>query len=168
MRTSVNLGPLRNNMSRFTRQGVTTIAVLLTVLLLLLLSGCTTYATRDARNAEYAWLALDAVDTAQTVTIARSPECLYEADPLAVFVYGTEHPSTGRVLMTNAVLAYGHYQLGGWIDRHTERAFAQESPARGGWYVTRAAFYVVSFLSTGIAVTNNAAMGIHPFSRVRC
>lgn len=163
----------------FTPPGVSVIAVLLTLLVILLLSGCAaimpvgslperTYATKAAHRAELAWLTLHAVDTAQTVTIARSPDCLREANPLASAVYGSDHPSPQRVLLTNVALGWAHYELGGWLDRNTERAFVEDSGARGGWYVARGAYYAVSFLGTGLAVSNNASQGIRPFSRVEC
>jgi hypothetical protein len=163
-------------MKHFTTPGLSVITLLLTLLLLLVLSGCAaimplperTYETRAAQTAELGWLALHAVDTAQTVTIARSPGCLREANPIASAIYGTDHPSPERVMLTNVALGWVHYELGGWLDRNTQRAFAEESGARGGWYVARGAFYVVSFLGTGSAVGGNYSMGIKPFSRMEC
>jgi hypothetical protein len=149
----------------------------LALALLLAVTGCETIPTAPAgftnpttRRAEYAWLALDVVDTMQTVTIARSPDCLYEADPLARMLYGSAHPSVGRVLGVNAAMAGAHYQLGAWLDRNTERALSDEDNSNAGlWYVGRAAFYGLSFLGSGTAVIGNVQLGIKPLSHVtRC
>ncbi len=124
-----------------------------------------TYTNDTTRKAEYTWLAMHAMDTAQTVTIARSPECLVEANPLAVAIYGGEHPSPQRVLATNIALGFVHAKVGAWLDERTESALLDpDNHAVGGWYVARGAFYVVSFLSTGIAIGGNAERGVQPFS----
>lgn len=161
-------------MKNFTPSGLSTIGLLLVILLVLLMSGCastlprSTYETKGAHRAELAWQALAAYDTAQTVTIARSPDCLREGNPLASAVYGSDTPSPQRVLVTNLALAWAHYEVGGWLDRRTQAAIAADSPNRGAWYVGRGAFYVVSFLGSGLAVGNNASLGIRPFSRMEC
>jgi hypothetical protein len=125
------------------------------------------YASQGAATAEAVWLGMHALDTAQTVTIARSPACLREADHVAATIYGSEHPSESRVLVTNVALGALHYYVGGWLDRGTERALADpDNEYVGLWYVSRGAFYVFSFLGTGIAVTGNASMGIKPFSHM--
>jgi uncharacterized protein YceK len=146
-------------MKNFTAPGLSTIGLLLLVLvILLLLSGCATYETRGAHTAELVWQGMNAVDTAQTVTIARSPTCWHEADRLAAGVYGSQNPAPSRVLATNALLAWGHYELGAWLDRRTEAEGREDSGI--GWYVARGAFYTFSFLGTGLAVTNNSTRGI--------
>jgi type II secretory pathway pseudopilin PulG len=142
---------------------------LVLVIVLWLLAGCSvldaTYTNDTTRKAEYTWLAMHAIDTAQTVTIARSPTCLREADPLAVAIYGTDHPSPQRVLATNIALGFVHAKVGAWLDERTEAALIDpDSRSVGGWYVARGAFYVVSFLSTGIAIGGNESRGVKPFS----
>lgn len=138
------------------------------------MAGCATYGpestyrTRSAAIAEQVWLGVHGLDTAQTVTIARTPECLWEDEPAAVAVYGTKHPSESRVLATNALLGTLHYYVGGWLDRRTEMAIDQDSPSRGAWYVTRAAFFGISLVASSRAVINNRGLGIKPFSKHPC
>lgn len=142
------------------------------VLLAALLTGCAGprlgFATYEARNAELLWQAMHALDTAQTVTIARSPECLYEKARLAQMVYGTKHPSVERVLATNTAGAALHWAAGSWLDRATERSFAREGSQRGTLYVARIAYYSLSFMGTGTAVVGNVQLGIKPNSRKEC
>ncbi len=123
------------------------------------LGGCT---TTPPSGVESAWLAVHAIDTAQTVTIARNPGCLYERNKLAAALYGSKHPSVGRVLATNTAMAALHWQVGAWLDRHTDRAFAEESDNRGALFVGRVAYYGLSFLGSGSAVVGNVRLGIKP------
>lgn len=126
----------------------------------LALSGCalvTPYTNDTTRNVEYTWLAMDAVDTAQTVRIARNPSCLREANPLAASVYGGDHPTPGRVIATNAVLAYAHYEIGAWIDKRTEAAAIDpDDTSYNGWYLFRSAWHGFALIGTGYAVLHNA------------
>lgn len=126
------------------------------------------FATSGARNAEMVWQGIHLVDTAQTVTIARSAPCLYEANPLASAVYGSKHPSVARVVTTNAAMGALHWTVGSWLDRRTEHALQREAGSVGAWYVLRGAFYVVSIAGSGGAVAGNVRLGVRPLSRVRC
>lgn len=135
------------------------------------LSGCevldATYTNDTTRKAEAVWLGMHALDTAQTVTIARSPTCLREANPLASAIYGSDSPSPQRVIATNLALGWAHAKFGAWLDERTERAILDpRSESVGGWYIARGAYYVVSFLGTGIAIGNNASRGVGPFTRM--
>lgn len=142
----------------------TTIALLSS----LMLTACAVGPDRT-RGAELTWLALHAVDTAQTVTIAKSPDCLYEKNPLAVAVYGTKHPSVARVLVTNTVMAGVHYTVSGWWDRHVAAADADiENDNAALWHMGRFAWYAASFVGSGSAVVNNVRVGIKPLSTARC
>lgn len=126
------------------------------------------FATSGARNADLAWQGIHLLDTAQTVTIARSAPCLYERNPLAAAVYGSKHPSVARVVTTNAAMGALHWAAGSWIDRRTERAMQREAGSVGAWYVARGAYYVMSILGSGAAVAGNVQLGVRPLSRVRC
>lgn len=141
-------------------------------LLGLQLTGCevlnASFENDTTRKAEYTWLAMHAVDTMQTVTIARSPECLREANSLAAAIYGSDHPSAGRVVATNLALAFVHAKVGAWLDERTERAMFNDTDTRGGWYMARGMYYVVSFLGTGIAVGGNVTRGVKPLSHMDC
>jgi hypothetical protein len=143
---------------------------LLLLCALVTLTGCQSlqFDNSSTRNAEVAWQAMHVVDTLQTVTIARSPECLYEKNPLAAMLYGSKHPSVGRVLTINSSMALLHWRTGAWLDRGAERALANDSDNIGLWYVARGGYYVLSFLGTGSAVVGNFQLGVKPASKVRC
>jgi hypothetical protein len=144
--------------------------VLSCILAALALTACAStapsfrFAAPATRNAELGWLALHTVDTLQTVTIARSPDCLYEKSPLARMVYGTDHPSVSRVLMTNTGMAVLHWGMGSMLDRHAEAG----GDNVGVWYSARIAFYTMSFIGTGSAVIGNVRLGIKPATTMRC
>lgn len=136
----------------------------------MLATGCSSlrFQNDSTRTAELSWQAIHAIDTAQTVTIARSAPCLYEANPLAAAIYGSEHPSVRRVLATNAAMASLHWAVGSWLDRRTERALQRESGSVGAWYVLRGAYYLLSILGSGAAVAGNVQLGVRPLSHMRC
>ncbi len=102
--------------------------------------------------------ALMLYDTAQTVTIARNPDCLREANPLAFF--GNEHPSEREVLLFNAAYIVGHWLLARKLDE-----LASQST---GWARARRVYQVLTFAGHGAAVANNVALGIRPFSNYSC
>lgn len=106
-------------------------------------SGCANVPT-----AEYAWQSLNAIDTEQTVTITHSP-CLYESDSRAAWLYGSQRPTTRRVLLTNAALATLHFYAASWIDRHD-------------WPAVEWLFYGASFAYSAQAVVHNQRLGIPP------
>jgi hypothetical protein len=141
---------------------------LLCAALALAACGPMRFANDATRNVELSWLALHAVDTAQTVTIAKSPGCFYERSPLAQMVYGTKHPSVGRVVTTNTVMAAAHWGMGAMLDRHTEAALADDSGNAGLWYAARVSYYAMSFMGTGSAVVGNVRLGIKPLSHQEC
>lgn len=148
------------------------IAALIVVLLLLFLCGCTTTPgvfprEHGSRVAEKVWLTLDAVDTMQTVQIARNPTCFREANPVAATMYGSEHPSARTVAVTNVVLALVHSSVSRWFDDGVARAQARHDDSVGPWYVGRIAWHTVSILGTGAAVAGNFSKGIGPTS-ARC
>ena len=121
------------------------------------------YQNRQIATAETVWQGLHAIDTAQTVTIARSPDCLSETG-LNQYFYGTQHPTESRVLATNAALSLGHYYLGGFLDRKAEDASNPDSL----WPVLRRSFYISSFITTGLAVYGNSYQSVKPFSTRKC
>lgn len=147
-------------------------ALCLVLFIVASLSGCSLvapYTNDTTRTVERTWLVMHAVDTAQTVTIARSPTCLREADPVAANIYGSEHPSAGRVIAINAALGYAHYRIGGWIDYRTQQAAIDpDDTSYGGWYLFRAAWHGVALIGTGFAVVHNAQAHVGPFSAETC
>lgn len=133
-------------------------------------AGCAPmqFATTGGRNAELSWQAIHLIDTAQTITIARSPNCLYERDPVAAAVYGSKNPSVGRVVITNAAMGALHWAAGSWLDRHAEYALHRDTGSAGAWYIARGGYYALSLLGSGAAVVGNVRLGVRPLARVRC
>lgn len=150
------------------------VALILALLLLIMLGGCATVEPgrmfpreHGSRVAEKVWLALDTVDTMQTVQIAKHPQCFREANPVAASIYGSEHPKAGRVVLTNVVLALVHSRVSRWFDDGVSRARLRDDDSVGPWYVGRIAWHAVSIAGTSAAVADNFSQGIGPTS-VRC
>lgn len=150
------------------------IAFLILALLLLFTTGCATVAPdglfpreHGSRVAEKTWLTLHAVDTMQTVQIARRPECYRESNPFASAVYGSDTPSESRVLVTNVALAFVHSAVSRWFDDNVAASQLADDGNVGGWYVGRIAWHTVSLLGTGGAVIGNFSIGLTPTS-ARC
>lgn len=116
-------------------------------------------------RAEGAWLVLDAVDTAQTIQLAKHPTCYRETDRAAVWLYGDEHPSPARVALTNVVLALGHTMVTAWLDDEVDAH--RNTNNYGPWVVTRVVWHAVSLGASGAAVINNFGKGLTPTS-ARC
>ena len=117
--------------------------------------------------AEYAWQGLHAVDTYQTMQIARNPQCFEEADPLTRTLIGS-HPSEAEVAAVMIAYSIGHAYVSGWLRERTEDAFERETPARGGWYVARAVWTVGGLLAKGAVVAHNNSIGLGPVNREDC
>lgn len=148
------------------------VAALAVVLLLFICTGCTTTPgmfprEHGSRVAEKVWLTLDAVDTMQTIQIARNPSCFREANPLAARLYGSDQPKPRTVMVTNVVLALVHSSVSRWFDDGVARAQARDDDSVGPWAVGRIAWHTVSILGTGAAVASNFSQGIGPTS-ARC
>lgn len=130
------------------------------------------FASKGARNAQLGLSALMLVDTAQTVTIARNPDCLSEGNQIAAAIFGTEHPSPSRVLITNAVYIAAHWALGAFLDRKAETIdfddLENDHARRQRWKLARNVYQVATGFGHGFAVTNNHSIGIKPFSQFTC
>lgn len=143
-------------------------------LLFAALSGCAALPTfmqptnEVSQDAEGGWLFLDAVDTLQTVQIARHPQCYHEADGIADKLYGSAHPSVGEAVGINTVLALGHLAVAAWLDREVDKHLAADAAmpgldSVGPWYSARIVFHTVSIGGTSYAVLNNFSNGISPW-----
>lgn len=73
------------------------------VIAISLLSGCTALETRESQ----AWLALHAVDTIQTIDMARDRLCYEERDSITRSLIG-RHPSDGEVIAWSVGMAGLH------------------------------------------------------------
>lgn len=116
-------------------------------------------------HAEGAWLVLDAVDTLQTIQLAKHPACYRETDVAAVWLYGSDHPAPARVALTNLVLAIGHTMVTAWLDDRVDAN--ANTDAYGPWVVTRFVWHAISLGASGGAVINNYSKGLTPTS-ARC
>lgn len=140
------------------------------------LTGCasTGFATDSGRNRQIGLTGLMAVDTAQTVTIGRSSDCLYEANPIAAAVFGSATPSPQRVLLTNTVYIAAHWLLGSYLDRKANPSVdfsvsAEQDIARANrWKTAQRVYQIATFVGHGAAVMNNEARRIKPFSSYEC
>ncbi len=145
------------------------------IFLMIALTGCSSlgFVSRQSLDKQIGLTALMLADTAQTVTIARS-SCLYEANPIAAGVFGSEHPSPQRVLLINAVYIAAHWAAGSWLDRKAESPVDLSVDAitdvrrRQRWRVLRSTYQWATLIGHGAAVTSNAANGIKPFSSYHC
>lgn len=106
-----------------------------------LLSGCQSV---PPAYGEAAWQALHAVDTAQTLHVARSPECYYERAPLTRALVGA-HPSEAEV----AAVMLGYALLHRYLTEHLE----------GRWLRV---YQATSFISTARNVVRNHNIGLRP------
>lgn len=145
---------------------------ILAVVALLVLGGCAALPmpfqpiTQDTSNAaEGAFLVLATVDTLQTVQIAKHPACYYERDPLARALYGTRHPSVGKVIGVNLVMITAHTMVASWLDdkvaAENARYDTEDKYGVGPWYGARFLFHAVSLLAEGSATLGNYNRGIH-------
>jgi hypothetical protein len=137
-------------------------------------AGAFDFARPEGRNAQLALTGLMAIDTAQTVTIGRSPDCLREGNPLASAVFGTDRPSPERVLLTNAVYMTGHWLLGAYLDRKANAPIDLSVSAeadiakRERFRWLKKIYHFATGLGHGVAVARNQAIGIKPFSTFEC
>lgn len=117
----------------------------------------------DSSTAEGAFIVLAAADTAQTMHLKSGTNCGYEADPFAAALYGTTHPSPGRVLGINILMITAHTMVASWLDdrvaAESAKNDANEPNSLGPWYVGRVAFHAVSLMAEGAAVANNVRHG---------
>lgn len=136
--------------------------------------GAMQFATAQARNKQLALTGLMALDTAQTVTIGRSPDCLSEGNQVAVYAFGSRTPSPERVLLTNAVYIATHWAVGSYLDRKANEPIdlsltaEQDIAKRARWTLMRGIYQFATGFGHGFAVARNARKGIAPFSSFNC
>lgn len=136
------------------------------------LTGCT-FTTPAARNTQLALTGLMALDTAQTVTIARSP-CLFERNPVAAAVFGSKRPREQTVLATGVLYIAGHWAFAGYLDRKANQSVdfsidAEDDVARKAkWRRLQRLYQWATALGHGIAIANNVDKNIRPFSTFNC
>ncbi len=109
----------------------------------------------NSNAAEGTWLALDAVDTLQTMHLKKGTACAYEADPLARALYGGANPAPARVLVTNLALMTAHTMITSWLDDEVAKHYKADDDQVGLWYAGRLAWHAVSIGASGASVVNN-------------
>lgn len=145
---------------------------ILCVIALLVLGGCAAlpmpFQPKSDENSNYAeggFLVLATVDTLQTIQIAKHPACYYEADPIARALYGTRHPSVGKVIGINLLMITAHTMVASWLDdkvaAENAEYDAEDKYGVGPWYGLRVVFHAVSLGLESSAVLNNYNRGIH-------
>lgn len=122
----------------------------------------------NSDSAELSWLALDAIDTMQTVQIARHPKCYRETDKVASRMYGSDHPDVGKVVAINLALAFGHTVVTSWLDDKVAEHEMKNDGSVGSWYVGRIVWHAVGILGTGAAVAGNFGIGLTPMGAHGC
>ncbi len=118
------------------------------------LSGCSTLP--ESGRTELAYQVLNAADFAQTVNIARRPDCYIESNPVTSRLIG-EHPSTGAVAGAWAAQAMAHYLVSNWLDREVDATDAK------GWRVTRSIWQALTIGMAGYNVARNHNMSLRAF-----
>lgn len=136
---------------------------LIALAILLMAACCTGCATLESSStkAEAVWQGLNALDTAQTVNIARRPDCFSEVDPLTSTLIGKK-PDTAEVLAVGLAYAWAHDRVSGWLDRKVESAVVNDRNV-GGWYVGRFLWHAVGLVGKAHTVNNNHRIGMRPF-----
>lgn len=162
-----------------TRPHAALVGMLIACLLCLLFGGCAMLpmpfqpATQDNSNAaEGTFLVLATVDTLQTIQIAKHPKCFYERDPLARALYGSSHPSVGKVIGINLLMITAHTMLASWLDdkaaAENTRYNDEDHYGLGPWELTRFAFHAVSLGAEASATIGNWQRGLHVNNAVTC
>lgn len=128
-----------------------TLVRLVAILPLLLIAGCSTYGRMS--TPEKAWQGMHAIDTLQTIQIAKHPDCYMENT--SAWAIG-EHPSTGRVLVFMAAASYLHAKVSYLLDDYG---------ADPTWI---RAWDWISLLTKGYTVGHNFSIGLGVTSAKGC
>jgi hypothetical protein len=107
-----------------------------------LCSGCTALETRESQ----AWLALHAIDTAQSIHAAQEPNCYKEKNTITRALIG-EHPADGEIIAWSIGVAAVHLAVTDLLLRNDHPKIAKV------WQYVRIA-------STTSAIINNHGVGI--------
>lgn len=124
-----------------------------------LCSGCATIEPSSTK-AEAVWQGLNVLDTAQTLNIAKRPDCFSEINPVSHALVGSK-PNVAQVLGLGLAYAWSHDRISGWLDRKVTDAIMADNNV-GGWYTLRMGWHVVGLVGKVAAVTNNNAIGMRP------
>lgn len=124
------------------------VTIVLAILVGYLLAGCST--VREMSPQEKLWQALHAVDSAQTLQIARHPDCYREIGWGTQELIG-EHPSEVNVVAWAIGSAAAHAWVSSWLEDHHAPKWAQWT-----WHtltIARSADYVKNNFEQGLSPT---------------
>jgi hypothetical protein len=117
------------------------------------LTGC---ATAPSPRLERAWHVSNTLDYAQTVNIAKRPDCFREVDPVTSAVFG-EQPSKRTVAVEYIVTTAAHRMIADWLTRKAENS---DSTA---WYRAANAWHWGTLAYSVRTVARNHSIGMRPF-----
>lgn len=110
--------------------------------------------------AETAWHGLNALDVAQSMHIANSPNCFREVGFPTAQLFG-DRPSKEEFVISGLLYSVGHHVLSDWFaDKERE----QETPeGKEAWRLGRTIFHILSVGVKAINVARNHSIGMRPF-----
>ena len=115
----------------------------------LLISACATFGSLPAetRAEEITWQSLHGIDTLQTLSVARDPDCYYESvvDPLI-----GKHPSEGVVVLWAATASVLHFVVTDWLVEHEHPTLVR-------------VWEGVTIASSAFWIAHNTKNGVRPF-----
>jgi len=144
---------------------------LIILLCLCVLSGCSLlmpieYLDNDNKvrssmtDAEKVWHVMNVIDTAQTINIARAPECYKESNPLTRALIG-EHPSTGNVIAIGVLYSVLYRAANQYIEDHN--IINSDGYFDTGWGYAKLGLDVLGLATKGFTIGHNHTIGLRPF-----
>lgn len=109
---------------------------------------------------EKLWHAMNVIDTAQTIHLARSPECYSESNFLTKKLIG-EHPSTEQAIAVGILYSLVYRMTNQYIeDRIT---YTADGYYGNGWGVAKITLSVLGLVTKGFTISSNHVIGMKPF-----
>lgn len=109
---------------------------------------------------EKMWHAMNIIDTAQTIHLARSPECFRESNFLTKELIG-EHPSVGNVIAIGVIYSLAYRMANQYIENHI--SYNSDGYYDNGWGYAKIGLSVFGLVSKGYTIGNNHVIGMKPF-----
>lgn len=141
------------------------------MLVAMVLSGCqlimpVEYEDNDGKirssmtSDEKMWHAMNVIDTAQTVHLARSPECFRESNPMTKAIIG-EHPSTGEAIAIGVLYSVAYRMANQYIE--DKITYTSDGYYANGWGWAKVSLSVFGLVTKGFTIGNNHVIGLRPF-----
>lgn len=119
---------------------------------LLCLSGCTSLPSAAVDKAYYF---TNTIDYAQTINIAKRPDCYYENDVVTRNLIGRQ-PSESKVAAAFVVETSVHYAVSRWLDSKADNEGTKF------WYTAANAFQWLKLANSTYNVVHNHSIGLRP------